>query len=494
MKIMLQEAQQLSFSDFEGIYDRLIPQGHVLRKFSDLVDFSFIYDELKSKYCLVDGRNAVNPVLMFKYLLLKVMYNMSDRDLVERSRYDMSFKYFLGLRPEDDVIHPSSLTKFRKLRLKDENFLDLLLKKSVHIAIEQGVIKSKTVIVDATHTKARYNQKTAYEMLLEQAKLLRKTVYRADSPDRKASFPKKVESGMVEDALEYCNELLSVISSDETLSEIPAVKEKMNILRETVDDHAEHLAASKDTDARIGHKTADTSFFGYKTHIAMTDERIITAAVVTSGEKSDGEQLATLIEKTREAGLEIDTVLADTAYSSQDNLKLAKSENEPEKSFQLISKLNPIISNSIKNPERNGFKFNKDAGLFTCPAGHLATGKARTGKKNGTNRSQSMTYYFDVEKCKHCPYAEGCYKDGAKAKTYSVTINNDLHKEQQAFQETEEFKAKARERYKIEAKNSELKHRHGYDVASSSGLEGMDIQGGTTLFVANMKRIIALMG
>ena len=154
---MLQEAQQLSFSDFEGIYDRLIPEGHILRKFSDLVDFAFIYDELKSKYCLVDGRNAVNPVLMFKYLLLKVMYNMSDRDLVERSRYDMSFKYFLGLRPEDDVIHPSSLTKFRKLRLKDENLLDLLLKKSVRIAIEQGVIKSRTVIVDATHTKARYN-------------------------------------------------------------------------------------------------------------------------------------------------------------------------------------------------------------------------------------------------------------------------------------------------------------------------------------------------
>ena len=47
---------------------------------------------------------------------------------------------------------------------------------------------------------------------------------------------------------------------------------------------------SKDQDARIGHKTADTAFFGYKTHIAMTPERIITAAVVTSGEKADGKQ------------------------------------------------------------------------------------------------------------------------------------------------------------------------------------------------------------
>ena len=494
MEDMLHEAQQLSLSEFEGIYDRLIPPNHILRKFSGLVDFAFIYDELMDKYCLDNGRNAVSPILMFKYLLLKVMYNMSDRDLVERSRYDMSFKYFLGLRPEDEVIHPSGLTKFRKLRLKDENLLDLLLKKSIQIAMEQGVIKSKTVIVDATHTKARYNQQTAYETLLGQAKLLRKTVYRVDSPDRKASFPKKVENGIVEDALAYCNELLAAIASDEALAEIPAVKEKMNLLRETVEDHAEHLAASKDKDARLGHKTADTSFFGYKTHIAMTDERIITAAVVTSGEKSDGEQLPVLIEKTREAGLEVDTVLADTAYSGRDNLKLAKSEDAPEKSFQLISKLNPVISNSIKNPERNGFTFNKDAGLFACPAGHIALRKARTGKKNGTSANQSMTYYFDAGKCRRCPYAEGCYREGSKTKTYSVTINNGLHKEQQAFQETEEFKAKARERYKIEAKNSELKRRHGYDVASSSGLGGMDIQGGTTLFVANMKRIIALMG
>lgn len=50
----------------------------------------------------------------------------------------------------------------------------------------------------------------------------------------------------------------------------------------------EHLETSKDGDAKIGHKTADTSFFGYKTHIAMTEERIITAATVTSGEKTDG--------------------------------------------------------------------------------------------------------------------------------------------------------------------------------------------------------------
>jgi hypothetical protein len=52
-------------------------------------------------------------------------------------------------------------------------------------------------------------------------------------------------------------------------------------------------------------------------------------------------------------------------------------------------------------------------------------------------------------------------------------MKSDEHSEQMAFQETEYFKEKSKERYKIEVKNSELKHGHGYDVAISSGLLGM---------------------
>ena len=72
---------------------------------------------------------AESPIRMFKYLLLKTIYTISDVDVVERFQYDMSFKYFLDMNPEDSVINPSSLTKFRKLRLKDTDLLHLLLSK-----------------------------------------------------------------------------------------------------------------------------------------------------------------------------------------------------------------------------------------------------------------------------------------------------------------------------------------------------------------------------
>jgi hypothetical protein len=73
-----------------------------------------------------------------------------------------------------------------------------------------------------------------------------------------------------------------------------------------------------------------------------------------------------------------------------------------------------------------------------------------------------------------------------------VSIKSDEHIEQIAFQESEHFKTMAKERYKIETRNSELKHRHGYDVASSSGLVGMELQGAMAIFTVNIKRILKL--
>lgn len=277
----------------------------------------------------------------------------------------------------------------------------------------------------------------------------------------KSKFPSKVNNGILEDEIKYCEKLISVVKENEIISSYPNVKEKINMLKELVDDDIEQLRMSKDIDAKVGHKTADTSFFGYKTHIAMTEERIITAATVTTGEKHDGKELKELkelIKKSKEAGIEVDNIIGDAAYSEKENIECTKNNN-----IKLISKLSKAVTHGNRLNE-DKFEFNKDAGMYVCKDGHMAIKKARHGKKN-VGKNQNVTYYFDVEQCKRCSIKEGCYKNGAKSKTYSVTIKSMTHQEQINFQESEYFKEKAKERYKIEAKNSELKHRHGYDVA-----------------------------
>lgn len=483
---MLSQEQELILSEYSGLYDIVVPQDNLLRRINTLIDFSFVYQELLDKYCPDNGRMAESPIRMFKYLLLKVIYDISDVDVVERSRYDMSFKYFLGMAPEDDVINPSSLCKFRKLRLKDMDLLNLLIRKTVDVAIEKGVIKSRTIIVDATHTASRSNPHSPIEVLRLRSKQLRKAIYDAD--DRiKDTLPKKNEDDDLVHELDYTKELLDIVSANVCIAEVPVVKQRLNLLRETLTDIEDHYTISKDEDARVGHKSGDSSFFGYKTHIAMSDERIITAAIVTSGEKGDAPLLADLVGQSRSNGMEVDTVIGDTAYSGIENLRLAEDEKN---GFLLVSKLHPVISNGFRK-EEDKFDFNKDAGMFVCPAGHMAVRKARQGKKDG-EWNQRWTYFFDTDKCKTCSRKEGCYKDGAKSKTYSVSIKTGEQERLMEFQKTPEFKAKARERYKIEAKNAELKHVYGYDRAESYGLYSMQMQGAVTIFAANVKRILKL--
>ena len=482
---MLIQQQKIQFSPYSSLYDLIVPQDNLLRKINDLIDFSFIYDELLNKYCTNNGRTAESPVRMFKYLLLKTIYTVSDVDVVERSRFDMSFKYFLGMTSEEGVINSSSLTKFRKLRLKDTDLLNLLINKTVSIAIEKGIIRSKSIIVDATHTLSRSNPFSAIEVLRERSKLLRKTVYLFDDQS-KERMPQKNNSNELEKELNYCKELERIIEKEQTLSAIPAVKEKLNLLKETIEDTQENFTLSKDTDAKTGHKSADSSFFGYKTHLAMTQERIITAAVINSGEKGDGPELPKLLEISQENGIDVDTIIGDGAYTGKENLKLTSEQN-----IKVVARLNVTIAQGARK-DQDKFDYNKDADRFVCPAGHMAIRKAVQGKKNvGTNQAQ--THYFDVEKCKSCPLKEGCYKEGAKTKTYSVSIKSDLHQEQISFQETDYYKEKAKHRYKIEAKNRELKNVHGYDRAMSYGITNMQMQGAIAIFAVNLKRILKLM-
>ncbi len=488
---MLKTQQELNFSPYTDLYEKLIPKNHLFRKINELIDFSFIRDELKNKYCPNNGRTAEDPEYLFKFLLLKCLHPMSDVDLVERALYDLSYKYFLGLNPEDEVINASTLSKFRKLRLKDSELLDMLIEKTVQIAMDKGIIDSKSIIVDATHTKSRYNSHPIREVLQEQAKKLRKEVYSVDEKT-KNMMPAKNEENSIEKEVEYCERLLKTVEAMPVVPNLPRIIEKMNLLKETMEDTKEEMYKSKDADAKTGHKSAETSFFGYKTHIAMTPERIITAATVTSGEKPDGKELPELVKKSRKAGMTVENVIADRAYSGKDNLKFANQEDEEgNKNFKLVSRLNPGITEGNRK-ENYGFIYNKDADMMQCPAGELSVRKAVTGQKN-IGQNQALTYYFDIEKCKQCPHREGCYKEGAKSKTFSVTIKCDEHKQQQEFQETEEFKLLAKERYKIEAKNSELKNVLGYDVSMGNCLYATKIQGACTIFVANIKRIITIL-
>jgi hypothetical protein len=94
--------------------------------------------------------------------------------------------------------------------------------------------------VDATHTKARYNQKAPKEILMDRAKKLRKAVYKIDE-SMKYKFPSKTTTEALEDEIDYSQKLIAIIEKEDSISGFPKVKEELNFLKETVTDDIEQL-------------------------------------------------------------------------------------------------------------------------------------------------------------------------------------------------------------------------------------------------------------
>ena len=486
---MLNTQQKIKFSEHAVLYDILIPKDNKYRLIDELIDFSFIYDELKDKYCPDNGRTAADPIMLFKYLMIKAIENLSDVDVVEHSRYDLSYKRFLGLMPEDDVIDPSLLTKFRRLRLKDVNLLDMLIGKTVRVALEKGIIKTKTIIVDATHTISRANALSPIDVLKLRSKEVRNRICKWPGNEG-IDLPALNDDDDLMHELDSCEALLSIVMADPVLCENPAFKESINYLAEGVDDVRHHHSISHDREARVGHKSAETSFLGYKTHIAMSPERIITAACVTTGEKSDGTVLPEIVQKTKDNGIEVDAIVGDAAYSGRDNLAMGA-----ENGIQIVAKLNGMITQGhVESADsfKDRFTYNKDADRYVCPAGIMAHKKDILVDKRDPNKNYRIRYRWSAKECGTCALKEECLNQ-AKYRTLRIRVLSKEHQEQLMFQKTERFKLLSKQRYKIEAKNSELKNAHGYDRADSYGISAMELQGAVTIFVVNLKRIMKMM-
>lgn len=488
--------KQITISEHISLYDKIIPQNHFLRKLKENIDFSFVNKLVEKEYSQELGRPAKEPEIMYKLLFLQTKDLLSDREVIERAKTDMSYKFFLDLNPEDEVPSYSLLSIFRNTKIKDERILEEMLNETVKQAIERGIIKSNSIIVDAAHTNSKTHRKTSTQILRELSKKLRKEIY-INEPEIKDVFPSKPEeTASLDEEIEYTKKLVEVIKgriTENTNNKIIKKLEKVeNILK---DDKIKKIQSAVDEDARQGYKTPTKSFFGYKNHIAITKERIVTAIEITSGEASDGNLLPQLVEKSKKAGIEVKEVIGDKAYSGKSNLEYGE-END----IKIIARVNNVITNGQKRKE-DGFEYIKDADTLRCPMGELARYKShkkeikkKEGKREGY-KNERIQYEFDKNTCDRCPKKEECLgKNKKRGKTYSITILSDIHRKQVEFEQTEYFENTIKnERYKIEAINAETKVVHGLCKSKSVGLCCMRIQSYLTHITTNIKRIIKKM-
>ncbi len=482
---MLKDNSQLRLplSPYQGLYDAIIPQKHLLRRIKENIDFSFVNPMLRKQYCENFGRPAKEPEMMFKLMFLKKLYDLSDEQLVSRAQTDMSFKFFLDLDPESPMIDPSLLTKFRKTRIT-EDILGEMLKETIQQALDKGLIRSGTIIVDSTHTNACVRAKSPTQILRELSKQLRKEIYK-NAFELSEKFPEKpsVEAGLDEE-ITYTQELLSAVKEGVADSGDRKMQKLFNRMQELLEtEKIREIRSQNDEDARFGHKTPTSTFYGYKNHLAMTEERLIAGISVTPGGAPDGQELPGLIDKAKENGIEVTEVIGDMAYVSEENLEACG------EGIALIARTNTAVAAAAQAGLEEGFSFNKDAKMLQCPAGELAM---RVEKRDAKNGNQYHNYVFSTKKCKKCPMRGQCRVGKGKTHSYSITQVSDKNKARLEFESSEGFQERMRIRHRIEEKNGELKEAHGLRRADSTGLFAMQLQMYFTAFTANIKRITKL--
>ncbi|MGO5116538.1 transposase, partial [Candidatus Avoscillospira sp. LCP25S3_F1] len=77
--------------------DSLVPEGHLLRKIDKAIDFNHLYEMVEPLYCEDNGRPSVDPVVLFKIVLIQHLYGLpSLRRTAEEVSLNMAYRWFLG--------------------------------------------------------------------------------------------------------------------------------------------------------------------------------------------------------------------------------------------------------------------------------------------------------------------------------------------------------------------------------------------------------------
>jgi transposase len=145
-----------------------------------------VNDLLADKYHKTFGRPAWKPEIMVRIGILQKMYDLSDEAVIDEIAVNRAFEYFCHLSPMEALPHPSSLCKFRKMRL-DENIMDDILTEIVRQMLDKGIIKREAgIIVDSTHIRANTTRKVPERLMEHMAK-----IYSVRQPKRTALLMKK---------------------------------------------------------------------------------------------------------------------------------------------------------------------------------------------------------------------------------------------------------------------------------------------------------------
>lgn len=412
----------------------LIPDDHILKRVDQVLDLSWLRQEVRDSYCEENGRPSIDPESALRLMLAGFFEGIvHDRKLMRQAQVNLAIRWFAGYRLDETLPEHSSLTRIRQ-RWGPERFKKVF-QKTVQACVAAGLVDTETVHVDATLIRADVSWESLVEVHAEKV-LTENAEEGDDGPERggESGKPKK---------------------------------------RSTTDPEATMTTSRKDTRLEPS----------YKQHTAVDDQAgVIVDVEVTTGEESEGKQLLEQLERVEgNTGKHIGTVTADATYAHAANYAALEARN--------VEAVIPPQREPVRKrfPLRR-FRYDARHDVVRCPAGRKLR-RATRGKKGWWYRSS-------VQDCGRCPLRARCLSE--KASVRQVVIVDGyaalLRARRKRLRWDDATYGKyVRHRWRVEGVHGVEKTQHGLRRAVRRGLSNVRIQSYLTAAVMNLKRLAALL-
>lgn len=138
-----------------------VPASHPLRKIRELV--RDVLDDLNRSLSTLyakEGRPSIPPEQLLSALLLQVFYGIrSERQLMEQLDYNLLYRWFVGLSPDDPVWDPTVFTKNRNRLQNGEVFAKFMSTLLNHPQVKP-LLSNEHFSIDGTLIEAWASQKS----------------------------------------------------------------------------------------------------------------------------------------------------------------------------------------------------------------------------------------------------------------------------------------------------------------------------------------------
>ena len=201
---------------------------------------------------------------------------------------------------------------------------------------------------------------------------------------------------------------------------------------------------------------------------------LVTHVAVEPAHVHDVNAVGPALQDVSDRGSRPQELVADTLYGSQANVESARADGT-----DLIT---PVYGRSSRE-DFQGFEFNEDYDVISCPAGN-APSEIRVNKRKG-----SKTALWKKEVCAQCPLQSQCrVKKGKKSNRFIYLEKVVKLWQRRAYEQTDVFKDKYRMRAGVEASISRIIQQTGARRLRYRGLKRMSFAETMKVLAINMFR------